>query len=65
MVFGRHRRNLPVGHTMRYDTDHWFGKVELENAPIWPTEDDWLNKWEEVKDGGILVELSRMKRLSI
>jgi hypothetical protein len=54
-----------MDHTIRYDIDHWFGKVELENAPIWPTEDDWLNKWEEVEDGGILMELSRMKRLSI
>jgi hypothetical protein len=54
-----------MDHTIRYDIDHWFGKVELENAPIWPTEDDWSNKWEEVEDGGILVELSGMKQLLI
>jgi hypothetical protein len=50
---------------MRYDTDHWFSKVKLENASIWQTGDEWLNRWEEVEHGGILVELSGMKRLSI
>jgi hypothetical protein len=64
MVFGRHRRFLPVGHSMRYETDHWFGKVELEQAPTWPTGDDWLNRWNEVEDRVIVQGLSGMRRLS-
>ncbi len=56
MLYGRHRRNLPLGHAMRIETDgHWNGRAELEPAPIWPCGDDWLNRWEEVEDEGILL----------
>lgn len=65
MIFGRHRRALPVGHAMRYDTDHWFGRFETGSAPVWPDGDDWLNRWAEVENGDILLKQSGLKRLAI
>lgn len=50
---------------MRYDEDHWFGGIEIGSWPVWPTADDWLNRWEEVEDGEILLKLSGMKKRSI
>lgn len=65
MLFGRHRRMLPRDHAMRMDTDHWHGRVEVDGPPKWPTGDDWLDRWEEVEDKGILLKQSGMKRRSI
>lgn len=65
MLFGRHRRSLPLGHPMRSDTDHWFGLQEFGSLPDWPTGDDWLNRWAEVERGDIVLRQSGMKRLAI
>lgn len=64
-IYGRHRRFLPLDHPMRLDTDHWFGVPKMERAPVWPTSDDWLNRWAEVERGDILIGQSGMKRLAI
>lgn len=34
-------------------------------APIWPTVDEWLDRWEEVEDREFPIGISGMKRCSI
>lgn len=65
VLYGRHRRHLPIGHSMRYDRDHWFSSIEEDGPPIWPNGDDWLNRWAKVENGDIVKTQSGMRRLSI
>jgi len=65
MLFGRHRRALPLAHSMRHNSDHYFGQQEFGTLLAWPSGDDWLNRWSEVESGDIVLRQSGMKRLVI
>lgn len=65
-IYGRHRRALPLGHPMRYDLDHWFGKIEIDRWPVWPDGGDWESRWEEIDEThGVMLKHSGMKRRAI